>query len=144
MRRLLPICLLALSAAALLPAAPASSKRGASTPSITRVTPMRISIGNLLTIRGRNFKPRRNANTIIFRGPNGRSSFAKPRRAGRGKLVLVVPAGVTHLLAADETGQHPTRLKLRVLAGRFSDFTPPRLSPVVTAAGQGDGPPPAG
>jgi hypothetical protein len=144
MRRLLPICLLALSAAALLPAAPASSENGASSPSIRRVTPMRISVGNLLTIRGRNFKRSRNANTIIFRGPNGRSAFAKPRRASRKKLVLVVPTGVSHLLAADETGQKPTRLKLRVLSGIFSEFTPPRLSPVVTPAGQGDGPPPAG
>jgi hypothetical protein len=144
MRRLLPICLLVLSAAALFPAAPASSKKGTSTPSITRVTPMRISVGNLLTIRGRNFKPRRNANTVIFRGSNGRSAFAKPRRASRRKLVLVVPPGVSHLLAVDDSGQQPTRIKIRVLAGRFSDFTSPRLSPVVTAAGQGDGPPPAG
>ena len=36
--------------------------------------------------------------------------------------------------------QQPTRLKLRVLAGKFSKYTPKRLSPVVTSAGSGDGP----
>jgi hypothetical protein len=47
MRRLFIICLLALSATALVvsvPAAPAAKKKAA-TPSITRVMPMRISVG---------------------------------------------------------------------------------------------------
>jgi hypothetical protein len=51
-----------------------------------------------------------------------------------------VPASVSRLLAVAAGGQQPTRLKLRVLAGKFSKFTPRRLSPVVTGAGSGDGP----
>jgi hypothetical protein len=147
MRRLFTICLLALSAMALLAAAPASAekrKAGASTPSITRVTPMRVSVGNVLTIKGRGFKPQRNKNTIIFRGPSGRTAFAKPRRASRTKLVLVVPAAVARLLTVGDSGQQPTRLALRVLAGKFSKFTPRRLSPVVTGVGEGDGRPGGG
>jgi IPT/TIG domain len=142
MRRLFIICLLALSATALLvsvPAAPAAKKK-ASTPSITRVTPMRISVGARLTIIGRNFKAQRKANTVVFRAPNGRSAFAKPRRASRRKLVVVVPGAVSRLLRGSLSSPKPTRLKLRVLAGRFSAFTPRRLSPVVTPFGSGDGP----
>jgi hypothetical protein len=142
MRRLFIICLLALSATALVvsvPAAPAAKKK-VSTPSITRVMPMRISVGARLTILGKNFKAERKANTVIFRAPNGRSAFAKPRRASRKKLVVVVPGAVARLLSGSLSNPKPTRLKLRVLAGKFSAFTTRRLSPVVTGFGSGDGP----
>jgi hypothetical protein len=135
MRRLFTICLLALSATALLVSAPASSTAGsekASKPSITRVLPMRVGVGGTLTITGENFKSARSANTVIFRASNGRSAFAKPRRASRGKLKVVVPGSVSRLLAGTLSKPKPTRLKLRVLAGEFSSFTPRRLSPVVT------------
>jgi hypothetical protein len=58
--------------------------------------------------------------------------------------VVVVPASVARLLSVANSRQEPTRLKLRVLAGKFSKFTPRRLSPVVTATGSGDGTPGGG
>jgi hypothetical protein len=143
MRRLFTICLLALSATALLVSAPASSTAGSkktSKPSITRVLPMRVGVGGTLTITGKNFKSARSANTVIFRAPNGRSAFAKPRRASRGKLKVVVPGAVSRLLAGTPGRPKPTRLKLRVLAGKFSSFTPRRLSPVVTGFGTDEAP----
>ncbi|MEA2364007.1 MAG: hypothetical protein QOD71_3152 [Thermoleophilaceae bacterium] len=140
MRRLTIVCLLALSAGALLATAPlASAAKSKVKPQITRVTPMRISVGNLLTIRGRHFKSKARANTIIFRANNGRTAFAKPRRASSSKLVVRVPAAVSRLLTVKNSKQRPTRLKLRVLAGKFSDYTSRRLSPVVTGGGDGDG-----
>jgi hypothetical protein len=141
MRRLLIICLLALSAVALLATAPVASaaKKSKHGPQITRVTPMRVSVGKLLTVRGRNFRSRIKGNTLIFRGPSGRTAFAKPRRAGRAKLVVRIPASVARLLVVRNSSQRPTRLKLRVLAGHFSKYTSRRLSPVVTGVGAGDG-----
>src|SRR5215210_829095 len=137
MRRLLTICLLAL--AALLAAVPAAFAAKAPAPTITRVQPMRVSVGNLVTITGSHFKARRLKNTIIFRGPDGRTAFAKPRRATTRKLVVRVPAAVARLLRVADSKQRPTRMKLRVLSGQFSKFTPRRLSPVITAVGDGDG-----
>jgi hypothetical protein len=137
MRRLITICLLALSAVALLAAAPIAS--AAVKPQITRVTPMRISVGNLLTIRGKHFKASAKKNTVVFRSNSGRTAFAKPRRASSTKLVVRVPAAVAGLLTVKNSKQRPTRLKLRVLAGKFSNYTGRRLSPVVTGAGDGDG-----
>jgi hypothetical protein len=137
MRRLTTICLLALAAA--LVAAPAALAATAPAPTITRVQPMRVSVGNLLTITGKRFKAQRNRNTVIFRGPDGRTAFAKPRRATTRKLVVRVPAAVARLLRVSGSRQRPTRLKLRVLSGKFSKFTPRRLSPVVTGVGDGDG-----
>jgi hypothetical protein len=147
MRRLFTICLLMLSATALIVGMPAASSAGAkkaSKPSITRVTPMRVSVGKLLTIRGRHFKAKRTANTVIFRASSGRTAFAKPRRASTRKLVVVVPEAVSRLLKVSGGRQRPTRVKLRVLAGRFGSYTSRRLSPVVTGFGDGDGRDPAG
>jgi hypothetical protein len=141
MRRLITTCLLALSAVALVATVPgvALAKKSGPKPQITKVSPMRISVGKLLTIRGHHFRASKKGNTIIFRAGNGRSAFAKPRRASRTKLVVRVPAAVARLLTVKNAKQRPTRLKLRVLAGKFSDYTSRRLSPVVTGVGDGDG-----
>jgi hypothetical protein len=144
MRRFTIICMTLVAALLMLPVAASGAPKAsasASTPKITRVQPMRISVGRTLTITGRNFKRARAKNTIIFRSPSGRTAFAKPRRASSRKLVVTVPASVSRLLTVSGSRQRPTRLKLRVLAGKFSKFTPRRLSPVVTAVGDGDGGP---
>ena len=137
MRRLLTTSVLAL--AALLAVVPAALAAKGPAPTITRVQPMRVSVGNLVTITGSHFNARRLKNTIIFRGPDGRTAFAKPRRATSRKLVVRVPAAVARLLNVAHSKQRPTRMKLRVLSGQFSKFTSRRLSPVITAVGDGDG-----
>ena len=132
MRRLITVCLLALSAVALLATAPVASakKSKAAKPQITRVTPMRLKIGSLFTIRGKSFKSKARRNTVVFQAPNGRTVLVKPRRAGTKKLVLVVPGAVVQL-----AGMGPTRFKLRVLTTRFSKYTSARLSPVIVPVG---------
>ena len=110
MRRVLTICLFAL--AAVLVAAPAALAASGPAPTITRVQPMRVSVGNVLTITGSHFKAQRTRNTIIFRGPNGRTAFAKPRRSTTRKLVVRVPAAVARLLRVSGSRQRPTRLPI--------------------------------
>ena len=142
MRRITITCLTLVAAALLvLPATASAQKKRAkaATPQITRVQPMRINVGGKLTISGRNFKAKRGKNTVIFRAGSGRTAFAKPVRATKSKLVVRVPGSVSRLLTVSGTGQKPTRLKLRVLAGKFSKFTSRRLSPVVTGASDESG-----
>ena len=66
---------------------------------------MRVSVGGTLTITGRNFKAQRRKNTVIFRASNGRTAFAKPRRATRTKLVVRVPASASRLLRVANSSQ---------------------------------------
>jgi hypothetical protein len=136
-----PLLALAVAAVSLTPAAPAAAaKRSkADKPKITRVTPMRVTVGDTLTIRGKAFKARPRANTVVFQGAGGRTAFAKPRVATTRKLVVKIPASVSRLLIVRSSRQVPTRMKLRVLAGRFSNFTPRRLSPVVTSLSDAPG-----
>ena len=139
-RRKLTTCVLALSAVAVPAGAPSAvAKKSSPTPAITKVSPMRVNVGGTLIIQGRNFKPKAKSNTVIFRASNGRSAFVKPRRASRKKLVLTVTARVSRLLTVKSSSQRPTRLKLRVLAGKFSAFTSRRLSPVVVGLSGGGG-----
>ena len=141
MRRIVSVLMLVLCPVVLLAAAPvafaAKKKSAAAKPAITRVAPMRISVGGKLTITGRNFKSKRSANTVIFRAPSGRAAFAKPRRASATRLVVTVPGSVRRLLSGSAGNPQPTRFKLRVLAGKFSEYTSRRLSPVVTSGGAG-------
>jgi hypothetical protein len=138
MRKPISVILLALTAllALLVPAAVASAKTSKKkTPSITRVSPMRVGLKGTITIRGKNFSSRRVRNTVIFRAPDGRTAFVKPTRASTTKLVVKVPAAVTRLFSKNGAKQLPTRFKLRVLSGRFGKFTVRRLSPVIVPAG---------
>ena len=118
MRRISITCI-TLAAAALLVVPPVAGAATGPKPTIKRVTPMRVSVGNLLTIRGAHFKAQRGKNTVIFRNGSGRTAFAKPRAASTSKLVVRVPASVARLLRVSNSQQRPTRLKLRVLAGQF-------------------------
>ena len=93
MRRIVTTCLTLVAAALLvLPAAAVAAPKKGPAPQITRVQPMRISVGGTLTITGRRFKTQRTKNTIIFRASDGRTAFVKPLRATARKLVLRVPA----------------------------------------------------
>lgn len=135
-KRTSPI-LLALTAllALLVPAAVASAKTSKKTPSITRVSPMRVGLNGTITIWGKNFSSRRTRNTVIFRAPDGRTAFVKPTCASSKKLVVKVPAVVNRLFSRNGSEPLPTRFKLLVLSGRFGKFTIRRLSPVIVPAG---------
>src|SRR5919198_4232917 len=127
-RRATYICLALLALAALALPAGASAKKRSKSPKITRVTPMRLPVGAKLTIKGKNFSRKRSRNTVIFRGPDRRTAFAKPKRASSRKLVVVVPKGAGRALGSRRTA----RFKLRVVVKRRnSKWTKKRLSPVV-------------
>ena len=146
MRRIISICLLALSAAALLAAAPAAFAASEARPTcreITRVLPMRISVGGNAHDHRQGLQGKPTANTVIFRPPNGRSAFAKPRRASRTKLVVVVPAAVARLLAGASGRQRPDALQAardRRQVQQVHDRAASRRSSPDAGDGDGTGP----
>ena len=119
-------------------AAPASAAK-AKASTIKRVAPMRVLVGKAITIRGTGFSSRRRRNTVIFRAPDKRTAFAKPRRASRRRLVVAVPASVERLIEkrTTESGKKgvPTRFRLRVVVGRrYGALSPRRNSPVILSS----------
>ena len=104
----------------------------ASAPQITRVTPLKLGVGDVLTIRGRNFVPGKNRNYVVFQRPRARAVFVAADRATRTKITMIVPAKLVPFLARNGGAAVYTRFNLRVLGRRLSPvYTRKSLSPLV-------------
>jgi hypothetical protein len=139
--RTLLLALFALALAALLSPAGAAAakkhKKRSSVPTVSSVAPMKLAIGDTLTIRGRNFRAGRNKNTVVFKRDGQRAIFVKAREGTSTRLRLVVPAKLAQYLSHNSKSgaARPTRFRLRVLSKRFGRaFTATKLSPVIAAA----------
>jgi IPT/TIG domain len=118
-----------IAAGVLTPAAIAdAAKKAPSYPTISSVSPMRVAIGETMTITGKNFVKGRGKNTVVFRRAGQKVVFVKADGISSKRLRVTLPAKLRPMLTAS-TG---TRLQLRVLAKRFGKtYTAAKLSPVV-------------
>jgi hypothetical protein len=150
-------CLLVPSAGAgaslpALHAAAADQKAPAVTtplPVIKSVKPLRLTIGDTLTIVGRNFLPGKGRNTVVFFRDGAPAVFLRAGAATKTRMKVQLTSKLGRYLTARNNGDRaPTRFRLRVLARRFgARFTPHKLSPLVLPARSrrsvGGGGPPA-
>lgn len=101
-------------------------------PVITSVSPMRLGVGDTLTIKGKYFIPGRNRNFVVFQRVRARAVFVRADRATSTKITLVVPAKLIPFLARRGGSSVYTRFSLRVLARRLGPaVTSRRLSPLI-------------
>jgi hypothetical protein len=119
-------------------------------PVVTSVKPLNVAIGQTLIVRGRNFRPGVDKNTVAFRRKGSRVVFVKARIGTKKMLKVVLPDSLSKVLKASNGAFAPTRLQIRVLAKKFgkkftrrglSPLVAPRRPPVVTppvAAADGD------
>jgi hypothetical protein len=109
---------------------------GAATPpKVTSVAPLKLKIGDRMTIRGKGFLAGKNRNTVIFKATGARAVFVKAETATKTKLVVKVPVKLASFLKVTAGRPTPTRFQLRVLARRLSaSYTPKGKSPVIAAA----------
>jgi hypothetical protein len=132
-------CLLAPAAVAagdVLPplhAKAAARASAAPLPTIKRVTPLKLAIGEKLTIVGTNFIPGKRRNTVVFLRDGAPAVFLKAATSTRTRLTVKLTSKLGRYLVTRNTGEKgSTRFRLRVLARRFGPrFTPRRLSPLV-------------
>jgi hypothetical protein len=106
--------------------------QAASAPKITGVSPLKLGVGDVLTIRGQNFVPGKNRNYVIFQRPRARAVFVRADNATKTKITLIVPAKLVPFLARNNGAAVYTRFNLRVLGRRLSPLsTRKSLSPQV-------------
>jgi hypothetical protein len=135
---MLPRSLAALCALACLAAQPATGASAATKsklPKISSVAPMSLGVGDVLTIRGTNFRPGARRNAVVFKRNGSRAVFVKAGTATRTRLNVRVPTSLIQYLP--QAGGKPTaaRFRLRVLAARFSrGYTPAGKSPTIGPA----------
>src|SRR3954447_16168449 len=123
-----------LLACALLAVVPATAG-AASAPKVTTVTPLKLKIGDRLTIRGKGFIAGKNRNAVVFKASSARAVFAKAETATKTKLVVKVPAKLAPFLTVKSGQPTATRFQLRVLAKKLSaSYTPKGASPVIAPA----------
>jgi len=127
--------LAALFAVAMVPAAAGAKK--AKGPKVTAFTPKQPEIGGTLKLKGGPFSSKKKRNTVVLRAPNGATTFVKPKRARKRKLVLRIPATVERLFRESSAGLSlATKFRVRVLSGRkFGPWTKKRRSPVIQPSG---------
>ncbi|MDQ3740635.1 MAG: hypothetical protein M3389_06785, partial [Actinomycetota bacterium] len=136
--------LLILPAAVVALVAPVASADAATTrttfPSITKIDPLNVGIGETMTVSGKGFVPGRNKNTVVFKRDKQRAIFAKAITASSTKLKVVVPEKLRPFLTKSNGADLPTKFRIRILARRFGKrYTAPDSSPVIAPVAVGRG-----
>src|SRR4051812_12871351 len=143
--RVRTITALAVSATAVLalPAGTAVAKKKAPTyPVISKVTPMKVGVGDLLTIKGKGFRAGKNKNTVVFKRAGQRAIFVKAETATATIITLHVPLKLQAYMPLANNQPVPGVFAIRIISKRFGQkFTAPKLSPTVGPAGTGITPP---
>ncbi len=119
--------------AALLAAAPGAAHAAKPKyPSVTKVAPMKVGVGDTLTISGRNFRSGKGRNTVVFKRLGGRAVFVKAGKATSRKITVKLPAKMLTALSQKEGNPVSTRFRVRVAAVRLGlRFTAMKRSPLV-------------
>jgi hypothetical protein len=127
------LLLLACALPAVLPAS-AMAAKSPTYPVVKKVSPLKLGVGERLTLRGTGFRAGRAANTVVFKRDGKPAIFVKSGLSTKKKIYVNVPDKVAAFLASQDGTAVPTRFRLRVLAGRFSKhFTSNKLSPLIRA-----------
>lgn len=115
----------------LAPAAANAATKKTVYPTVSSISPRKVSIGQKLTIKGKNY--RAGKSSVAFYRKGRPVVFAKAESATSTKVVLVVPAAVADLLADRNGGKVATQLRVRVIGARMGKtWTKNSLSPVVS------------
>ena len=111
---------------------PVSQAGRAKTPTIRKVRPAKVAIGQTLTIRGSGFRQGKATNTVVFSRRGTTSLFVRADLASTTLLRVVLPDKLTPFLIPRSGKPVSTRFRVRVLAKRLSPKTTSKsLSPVI-------------
>src|SRR3954453_2445560 len=115
-------------------APPAQAKQKAKAPVITKVSPMDVAIGEVLTIRGRHFVRGKKRDTVVFKRPGARAVFVKADLGTTKLLKVTLPDELQKVFQTKNNAPVATRFQLRVLTTRLGKkYTSKKRSPVVSA-----------
>jgi hypothetical protein len=115
-----------------IPAVARTAKRSTA-PVVTSVHPLRLKLGEKLTIRGSGFIKGKHKDTVVFMGPGKRVVWVKADKATTRTITVTLPSRLAVLLADKSGKQQPTRLLIRVIARKSGrSFTKASRSPIVS------------
>jgi hypothetical protein len=103
-------------------------------PSIRKVSPLKLDVGEKLTIYGKNFRKGKTKTRVFFLRQGGGVTSALPDYATTKRLVVTVPKSVTPLLRDTGKNATRTRFQIRLLTSRYGDPTKKDKSPLIGPA----------
>ena len=119
------LCLGALSSALILSTASASA--ATPTPVVKSISPMKLNVGEKLTIKGKNFLAGKGKTRIFFVRATGGAAYARSDSGTTTKVVVTLPAQLDKVLKGKTA-----RIRVRVLAKKFGALTATSKSPLVS------------
>jgi hypothetical protein len=134
MRRLLSVSILALAAfTALAGSAFAATPRSV----ITSFSPAQVAVNGVLVIKGKNFASGVTKNRVFFsRASDGKTVRARPSKATKTRIEVIVPSAITRFLADNGTGgKKATRFQIAVFTKLLGKYTAKSRSPIILPVG---------
>jgi hypothetical protein len=135
MLRILRFLSLALVGAAVLAptAANAATTKKPVYPTVSNISPRKLTIGQKLTITGAHFRAGKAKSSVVFFHTGKPVVFVKADTSTTTKLVVTVPASVAGLLAERNGASVATQLRLRVVGAKMgASWTKNSRSPIVS------------
>ena len=136
---------LLLSLAALLLASPLAEAREPR-PYVKSVSPLSVSVGELMTIKGFYFTPGYAENVVVFVARDGRVSYVRSEHSTKRSLQVRIPKKVERILKVVNGVRVPTKFRVKVISSRMSRLatgalSQPLIGPDVGGDCDGDGTP---
>lgn len=112
-------------------AAKKKAKR-AKLPTVTSITPMKASIGDVMIIKGKNFAATGKSTVLFRKASGGKFVFATTLASTATRLTLKVPSNINSELDVKDGFSVQTRFQIRVVSARASSaFTEVSESPII-------------
>ena len=115
------------SLAALLLASPLAEAREPR-PYVTSVSPLSVSVGELMTIKGFYFTPGYAENVVVFVARDGRVSYVRSEHSTKRSLQVRIPKKVERILRVVDGVRVPTKFRVKVISTRMSRLAKGALS----------------
>ena len=114
--------------------APAAAANAAPTyPSISKIAPMQVAIGQTMVISGKNFRGGAHRNTVVFKRDGKRAIFVRVPRATKTRLTFIVPEKLRPFVSTKNV--EGSKFRIRVLTKRFGKrYTSLKASPRILLA----------
>jgi hypothetical protein len=108
-------------------------------PTVSKVSPLRVGIGDKLVIKGKSYKSGKGKNFVVFKRDGGRALFVKADKATTTQITVTVPAKLLTFFTQKAGAPVATRFRLRVMATKLAktytkNAQSPLISPVAGAA----------
>ena len=116
-----------LSLAALLLASPLAEARQPR-PFVKSVSPLSVSVGEPMTLKGYYFTPGYAENVVVFVARDGRVVYARSEHSTKRTMTVIIPKKLERLLKVADGIRKPTRFRIKVIATRMSRIAQGALS----------------